>query len=117
MRRPEMVNAALLALNWLCRLQRSEQGYFSPIGNKGFFRRGQERARFDQQPIEAYSMVSACLEAFRVTSDRQWKLEAIRAFEWFRGRNEVGLAVYDSATGGCRDGLTPDGLNWNQGAE
>ena len=43
--------------------------------------------------------------------------EARRAFEWFLGRNDLHLAVYDSTTGGCRDGLHPDRPNENQGAE
>ena len=33
------------------------------------------------------------------------------------GRNDLGLALYDAATGGCCDGLHPDRTNQNQGAE
>jgi hypothetical protein len=33
------------------------------------------------------------------------------------GRNELGLAVYDNTTGGCRDGLHVDRVSQNQGAE
>lgn len=33
------------------------------------------------------------------------------------GRNDLRLPVYDSTTGGCRDGLHPDRLNQNEGAE
>ena len=62
-------------------------------------------------------MVSACLEAFRITNDTRWRQEARSAFEWFLGRNDLNLAVYDPTTGGCRDGLHPDRLNENQGAE
>ncbi|HEY4612415.1 MAG TPA: glycosyl transferase family 1, partial [Bacteroidota bacterium] len=78
---------------------------------------GNERARFDQQPVEAQAMVSACLEAFRMTGDKQWNKEARRAFDWFLGRNDLKLPLYDATTGGCRDGLHPDRLNENQGAE
>ena len=42
-------------------------GHFVPIGSNGFYPRGGERARFDQQPVEAQAMVSACLEAYRIT--------------------------------------------------
>ena len=28
-----------------------------------------------------------------------------------------GMALYDARTGGCSDGLEPDGMNLNQGAE
>ena len=62
-------------------------------------------------------MVSACLEAYRLTSDKRWRKEARRAFEWFLGRNDLNLPIYDPTTGGCRDGLHPDRVNENQGAE
>jgi hypothetical protein len=62
-------------------------------------------------------MVSACLEAYRVTEDKFWYRQAQCAFEWFLGRNDIGLSLYDPTTGGCHDGLQPDRLNQNQGAE
>jgi hypothetical protein len=62
-------------------------------------------------------MVSACLEAYRITNDKHWRDEARRAFEWFLGRNDLNLPIYDPTTGGCRDGLHPDRVNENQGAE
>lgn len=62
-------------------------------------------------------MVSASLEAFRITGDKHWRQEARRAFEWFLGHNDLNLPIYDSTTGGCRDGLHPDRVNENQGAE
>ncbi len=62
-------------------------------------------------------MVSACLEAYRITNDEKWIKEARRSFEWFLGRNDLNLSIYDPVTGGCRDGLHPDRLNENQGAE
>ena len=112
-----MADAGLESLNWLADLQRSSGGHFVPIGSNGFYKKGGERARFDQQPIEAQAMVSACLEAFRITGDKFWKREARRAFEWFLGRNDLNLSVYDPTTGGCRDGLHSDRLNENQGSE
>lgn len=115
--RPDMAEAGLKALAWLGEIQRANSGHFMPIGNQGFYRRGGKKARFDQQPIEAQAMVSACLEAYRMTNDRSWYLEAQRAFEWFLGRNDLGLSLYDPTTGGCRDGLHVDRLNQNQGAE
>ncbi len=112
-----MIENALEALHWLADLQRSKAGHFVPIGSNGFYHQDGERARFDQQPIEAQAMVSACLEAFRTTGDKQWRKEARRAFEWFLGRNDLNLPLYDPTTGGCRDGLHPDRPNENQGAE
>jgi glycosyltransferase involved in cell wall biosynthesis len=114
-----MLDAGLESLNWLADLQRadSEGGHFVPIGSNGFYRKGGERARFDQQPVEAQAMISACLEAYRITRDKRWRVEARRAFEWFLGRNDLNLPIYDPETGGCRDGLHPDRQNENQGAE
>jgi hypothetical protein len=73
----------LQALRWLTELQISEKGHFRPIGANGFHSRGGARANFDQQPIEAQATVSACLEAYRATSDLWWYEQAQRAFDWF----------------------------------
>ena len=62
-------------------------------------------------------MIAACLEAKRATQDERWSIEAKRAFEWFLGRNDLGLSLYDPKTGGCGDGLHSDRVNANQGAE
>jgi glycosyltransferase involved in cell wall biosynthesis len=113
----EALEIGLRSLRWLTRVQRSPSGCFRPIGSNGFYRRGEEPARFDQQPIEAGGMVSACIEAYRTTDDRFWIDEARLAFEWFLGRNDLGLPLYDSRTGGCCDGLHEDRVNQNQGAE
>jgi len=112
-----MVEIGLKTLRWLVKIQTSEVGSFRPIGSNGFYPRGKERALFDQQPIEAQATVSACIEAYNATSDMFWVAEARRAFEWFLGRNDLGLALYDAGTGGCRDGLHMDRLSQNQGAE
>jgi hypothetical protein len=112
-----MTDAGLESLNWLAALQSANTGHFVPIGSNGFYQLGGKRARFDQQPIEAQTMVSACLEAFRITGDKLWNKEARRAFEWFLGNNDLNLPIYDPTTGGCRDGLHSDRANENQGAE
>ncbi len=88
-----------------------------PIGSQGFYRKGCERARFDQQPVEAGGAVSACLEAYRATGEDHWRKQAWSAFNWFLGDNDLQIALYDSTTGGCRDGLHPERVNENQGAE
>jgi hypothetical protein len=113
-----MVSAALEALDWCAAAQRCEaKGHFVPIGSQGFYRKGAEKARFDQQPVEAGAAVSACLQAFRVTGDERWRKEAWSAFNWFLGDNDLQIVLYDASTGGCRDGLHPDRANENQGAE
>ncbi len=112
-----MLGLGLKTLRWLIKIQTSDTGSFRPIGSNGFFPRGHERANFDQQPIEAQVTISACIEAYHASGDMVWVTEARRAFEWFLGRNDLGLALYDSTTGGCRDGLHMDRLSQNQGAE
>ena len=93
----DMSDAGFESLLWLAELQRSTPGggHFVPIGSNGFYRRGGERARFDQQAIEARSMVSAGLEAYRLSGDERWRREVRRAFEWFLGRNDLNLPLYD----------------------
>ena len=114
----EMVSAGLEALDWLVTIQRCEvKGHFVPIGSQGFYSKNTEKARFDQQPVEACAVVSACLQAYRATGKGRWRKEAWCAFNWFLGDNDLQIALYDPTTGGCRDGLHPDRANENQGAE
>ncbi len=113
----EALEIGLKSLLWLVSIQKTQAGSFRPIGSNGFYQRDGERANFDQQPVEAQAMVSACLEAFRATQNAMWSDEAKRAFEWFLGRNDLGLPLYDFSTGGCSDGLHADRVSENQGAE
>lgn len=113
-----MIAAGLESLDWLLKAQHCEiNRHFVPIGSQGFYLQGAHKARFDQQPLEAAGAVSACLQAYRITGDRHWHNEAWSAFNWFLGDNDLQLPLYDSVTGGCRDGLHPDRANENQGAE
>ena len=117
MARDDMVAVGTRALDWLGALQHTPDGYFAPVGSNGFYRRGMAAARFDQQPVEACGMVSACLDAHRITGDARWSRYASSAFKWFLGQNHLQQTVYDVSTGGCRDGLHADRVNENQGAE
>jgi hypothetical protein len=115
----KMTQVALDSLRWLAKIQRADlgDGHFVPIGSNGFYIKDGERAHFDQQPVEAQTTISACLEAYHLTKDELWFEGACNTFEWFLGRNDLNLSQYDPATGGCRDGLRLDSLNQNQGAE
>ncbi len=115
--RSDMTRDAIESLRWLCGVQTDPRGHFTPIGNDGWFVRGSTPARFDQQPIEVQHMVDATLAAYSATGDAVWLDEARRAYEWFLGRNDLQQPIADQATGGCRDGLSADGVNLNQGAE
>ena len=58
----------------------------------------------------------ACLH-IALLARSTWLDEAWSAFRWFLGANDLEIPLYDPATGGCRDGLHPDRVNENQGAE
>lgn len=112
-----MIQIGLDSLLWLTFIQTADDGHFYPIGSNGFYPRDGDRARFDQQPIEAYTTLTATIEAYNITGDEIWLTEARRAFQWFLGRNDLRLSVYNPRTGGCHDGLEPEGVNQNEGAE
>jgi glycosyltransferase involved in cell wall biosynthesis len=113
-----MIEVGMDSLKWLVAEQhRDSLEIFVPIGSSGFFIEGNEKARFDQQPVEACATISACLEVYRLTEESQWLAEAHRVFRWFLGHNDLHAPLYDPTTGGCRDGLHPDRVNENQGAE
>ncbi len=113
----KMRETALTCLQWQLDLQTTPAGHLSVIGNRGWYPRGGQRARFDQQPIEVMNLAEACGTAYALTHDRGWLVQIRRCLEWFLGRNDLGKPLYDFNTGGCRDGLHPAGVNANQGAE
>ncbi|QHS51521.1 glycosyltransferase family 4 protein [Edaphobacter sp. 12200R-103] len=114
----KMTEAGFESLQWLMTVQHHrEDDLFVPIGSRGFFSQNGEGARFDQQPVEACATISACLQAFRLGGEKHWLDEAWCAFRWFLGENDLQIPLYDAGTGGCRDGLHPDRVNENQGAE
>jgi glycosyltransferase involved in cell wall biosynthesis len=113
-----MVAMGIESLEWLVAAQhRGDEEIFVPIGSSGFYAEGKEKARFDQQPVEACATVAACMEAYKLTNESRWLEEAQSVFQWFLGKNDLQVPLYDDATGGCRDGLHPDRVNENQGAE
>jgi glycosyltransferase involved in cell wall biosynthesis len=113
-----MIEAGMDSLKWLVTEQhRDDEDIFVPIGSHGFYLEGNEKARFDQQPVEACATVAACMEVYRLTKESPWLEEARKAFRWFLGKNDLQVPLYDAQTGGCRDGLHPDRVNENQGAE
>src|SRR5277367_3161289 len=117
-RNQRIVEVGCESLRWLAAEQHlDDKDIFVPICSMGFFAEGGERSRFDQQPVEACATISACLLANRITAEQLWLDEAWSAFHWFLGRNDLQVPLYDAATGGCRDGLHPDRVNENQGAE
>ncbi len=94
-----------------------EKGYLSLIGSEGWYRKGGEKAVFDQQAIDTMANVRLFFQAFKVTRKSEYIEKMFLSFLWFMGENELGLRLYDPETCGCCDGLQPGGVNRNQGAE
>lgn len=114
---PSYVDVGLRSLRWLTALQTGPSGQFRPIGSNSFGTiRGVPDA-FDQQPVDAWATISACLAAWRANKGEEWILEATRAFNWFLGKNDLQAVLIDPETGSCLDGLHPDRPNENRGAE
>jgi glycosyltransferase involved in cell wall biosynthesis len=113
----KMIAAGIESLEWLVAAQHcTDPEIFVPIGSNGCFQGG-EKSRFDQQPVEACATIAACLQAYSLTHNNRWTDEAHRVFQWFLGKNDLQAPLYDTTTGGCKDGLHPDRVNENQGAE
>ena len=115
--RSDMIEVGERALRWLLEIQTAPAGHLSLIGNDGWYRRGGTMPHFDQQAIEVHALIDACIEAYNVTGQGDWLDHARRCFNWFLGDNDLRTPLYDFTTGGCRDGLHPDRVNQNQGAE
>jgi len=114
----EMKNWGLKSLRWLIELQQgSEAGQLSLIGNDGWLIRGEKKADFDQQPVEVGGLISASCEAYDLTGDPYFLDTIYAGFNWFLGRNDLGIPLYDFRTGGCKDGLHPSRVNQNEGGE
>ncbi len=112
----EMVQMSLKVLEWLLSKQTTADGHLSLIGNNGWMNKS-SRAVFDQQPVEAMALVYVCKNAYIITKDRKWRKSMIMCFEWFTGKNDINLPLYDFKTGGCFDGLQPRKVNLNMGGE
>lgn len=114
---PGLQQVAKESLDFLVSHTFSSEGYFKPIGNRGWLPMHGTAALYDEQPIEACEMLLACQEAFEIYSDHTYLLLARQCLEWFHGRNSLHVSLIDHQTGGCYDGIHAHGLNLNQGSE
>ena len=114
--RSRWIEAGLETLNWISRRQSSALGHFRPIGSETFGK-AHDNMPFDQQPLEAQAAIEAAELAYRVTGNMFWAEHALMAWRWFFGGNDRGVVLADIASGRCRDGVTPRGVNANCGAE
>jgi hypothetical protein len=90
---------------------------FWPVGSNDWYPHGEEKSLYDQQPVEAVTMVDAALTAYRITEQQKYLVSFRRASDWFYGRNSLAEPIADAESGACFDGLQQTGLNYNQGAE
>ena len=111
-----MTETGFDVLDWLIVAQTAPSGHLAPIGNTWWPSDG-EKSRFDQQPIEATALLLAAEAAFMATGDAKYRAAIERSYAWFLGDNDLGLMVARPESGGCGDGLTPVGVNQNEGAE
>jgi hypothetical protein len=114
---PRMARTGLRVLDWLIDAQTTEDGTLRVIGTDGWWPQGGQKARFDQQPISATSLLLAADTAYGVTGAPRYLKAVEMAYAWFLGRNDSHAPVADPASGGCRDGIGPHGVIENQGAE
>lgn len=115
--REDFVRTGIETLEWIVSRQTSPEGRFRAVGSESFGRPYADPLPFDQQPLEAQATVDACVAAHRATGDAKWAEEAMRAYRWYLGGNDLELPLATAQDGGCFDGLMPNGLNRNQGAE
>jgi len=94
-----------------------KNGYFKPVGCKGWFIKGKSPALYDEQPVEACETALAYMEAYEATGKKIYIQKAKECYLWYEGKNSKGVPLVDADTGGCFDGLTDDGVNLNMGAE
>ena len=113
----EVLKLARQSLSFLEGCSHTADGVPSPIGSHGWYFKGEEKATFDQQPVEASYAVIANLAAYEATKKKEYKLAALDWVAWFHGNNINKVKVYNVSTGGCYDAVNAEGVNLNQGAE
>lgn len=111
-----ILKIAMDSMEFLTTMTFSE-GYLSTIGNEQWFKKGGERSKFAQQPVDAMASVLMFHQAFLLTKERKYLNRLFTSFMWFHGENDLRLGLYDYETHGCCDGLERSGVNRNQGAE
>jgi hypothetical protein len=94
-----------------------KKGMFIPIGQRGWYFKGDQRAYHDQQPIDAAYTLQTLLVAYKVIKEEKYKDLAFNSFLWFLGKNSLNQVIYNEKTGGCYDGVGETTININQGAE
>jgi len=115
LKNPIYKNKGINTLNFLISKTFSSDMYM-PIGS-GWYMNTKKRNQYDQQPEDPSAMILALSRAYKNTHNEEYKNLAKMCFSWFLGNNSLNKSLYDEKSGGCYDGLHPDRVNLNQGAE
>lgn len=108
-------NQGILTLKFL--ISKTFSSTYMPIGHANWYKNNRQRSNYDQQPEDPASMILALSRAYRTTHEEEYRKLANKCFSWFLGNNSLKKPLYNYNTGGCYDGLHPDRVNLNQGAE
>lgn len=90
---------------------------YMPIGHVKWYKNNHKRSIYDQQPEDPASMIFALATAHKYTGNEKYRKLANICFSWFLGNNSLKKPLYSYENGGVYDGLHPDRVNQNQGAE
>lgn len=115
MKHTKYTRLGILSLDFLIRKTFSKT--YMPIGHSSWYKNKETRSQYDQQPEDPASMILALSTAYTITGKKRYKDLITICFNWFLGANSLKLSLYDDTNGGCFDGLHPDRINLNQGAE
>jgi hypothetical protein len=107
---------ALSSFNFLLSKIFNDNG-IEVISNKNWLHKGQEPARFGEQPIDVAYTIITLSKFYDEFEDEEYLIKMKTAFTWFLGNNRLHQIIYNPCTGGCYDGLEENHVNLNQGAE
>ncbi len=111
-----LLEVAVPSFAFLDRVTTSQE-IFWPVGNQDWYPRGEDKALYDQQPVEASTMAEASLAGFGLLGEQTYLATFQRAHVWFHGRNSLNCSLVNVQSGACCDGIQSHGVNRNQGAE
>jgi len=112
----EFETIAKTSLHFLLSHTFNERG-IEVISNKSWFHKGEEPARFGEQPIDVAYTIMTLSKFYDVFETEEYRHKMVTAFDWFLGKNRLHQIIYNPCTGGCYDGLEETHVNLNQGAE
>jgi hypothetical protein len=117
LQRPDLIVAAFASLDWYVSQVGLRRGTLHSVGNQWRAPGTPATADGDEQPIDTAATIEALVAAWSYTGRPRYATLALRAYDWFLGANQAGASLYDTATGGCHDGVGSNSVNRNEGAE